>query len=210
MNVYTIKTIRNLIFLRETLLISAFIFMAACSSTSIISSWKDPDMGVDPDTFKKVLVVVLGPTEASRRIAEDRISSRNEILYPSYNYFKHEEVAKNLDSAKQVVRNENFDGVLFLRLQAVEKDVNYVPGSSNYYRTYWPHHAAYWGRYYEPGYYKVDTNYIIETSAFSVEKDMLLWTSISETVNPSDIEKSVDDIMKQVYKRMIKDGFISE
>ncbi|MEM6361132.1 MAG: hypothetical protein AAF731_13640 [Bacteroidota bacterium] len=56
----------------------------------------------------------------------------------------------------------------------------------------------------------MDTNYIIETSAFSVEKDKLLWTAISETVNPSDIEKSVDDIMKQVYKRMIEDGFISE
>ncbi|MEO0553093.1 MAG: hypothetical protein AAF149_07840 [Bacteroidota bacterium] len=201
---------KNLTMVCNTPLFTAFIFLIACSSTRIVSSWKEPNMEVDPGAFNKVLVVVLGPSESSRRIAEDKISSRNEILYPSYNYFQHEDVAKNLDSAKQVVRNENFDGVLFLRLEAVEKDVNYVPGTTNYYRTYWPHHAAYWGRYYEPGYYKVDTNYIIETSAFSVEKDKLLWTAISETVNPSDIEKSVDDIMKQVYKRMIEDGFISE
>ncbi|MEM1405488.1 MAG: hypothetical protein AAGG59_01840 [Bacteroidota bacterium] len=201
---------KNLTMVRNTLTFVAFLCLTACSSTRIVSSWKEPNMEVDPDTFNKVLVVVLGPSESSRRIAEDKISSRNEILYPSYNYFQHKDVAKNLDSAKQVVRNQNFDGVLFLRLEAVEKDVNYVPGNTNYYRTYWPHHATYWGRYYEPGYYKTDTNYIIETSAFSVEKDKLLWTAISETVNPSDIEKSVDDIMKQVYKRMIEDGFISE
>ncbi|MEM7109555.1 MAG: hypothetical protein AAF519_15125 [Bacteroidota bacterium] len=195
---------------RYIVLLLAYISITSCSSTRIVSSWKAPDMEVDPDTFTKVLVVVLGPSESSRRIAEDKISSRNEIFYPSYNYFQHEDVAKNLDSAKQVVRNENFDGVLFLRLEAVEKDVNYVPRTNYSSRTYWPHHTAYWGRYYEPGYYKVDTNYIIETSAFSVAKDKLLWTAISETVNPTDIEKSVDDIMKQVYKRMIEDGFISE
>ena len=44
--------------------------LSGCSSnTSIVNSWRDPDITVAQEQFKKVLVMALVKDEASRRIA---------------------------------------------------------------------------------------------------------------------------------------------
>ena len=71
---------------------------------------------------------------------------------------------------------------------------------------YWGYHSMYYGAYYDPGYYREDVTYVVECILYSFDKNQLLWTGLTSTVNPSNREKSVDDIVQAVFEQMQRDG----
>ena len=193
--------------MNKLLIFTCFALLFGCgSTTSIVNSWKDPDATPEDARFSKILVSVLSTNESSRRIAEEHLASINPIFIPSYSIIK-EELADDPDRLKTTLLEQGFDGILLLRLMDKDKNQTYVPGTNRGQR-YWGRYGYYWDRYYEPGYYQENTNYTIETSLYSLTKDKLLWSGTSTTVNPTSIEKTVNDILKKSYKQMQKDGLI--
>lgn len=116
--------------MKKYLILLAAIILSGCgSNTSIVSSWRDPKITVAQEHFKKVLVVVLVKDEASRRTAENRIAASNEIFKTSYQYLNESTSQLTKEQKLKILQDENFDGVITMRLVSTEKETNYVPGT---------------------------------------------------------------------------------
>ncbi|WP_456312636.1 hypothetical protein [Pseudomonas shirazensis] len=202
------------------LCIAVLLFVGCGSNTSIVSSWRDPKITVAQEEFKKVLVVALVKDEASRRITENRIAASNTIFKTSYQYLN--ETTSNLTKEQKlkILQDENFDGVITMRLVSTEKETNYVPGTytgmyyggfdgmytgmygygfGNWYGMYSP-------TFYDPGYYQETTYYMVETNIFSLKDNKLIWTGTTKSDYVTDIGQTVDAIMQAVVAEMRKDG----
>lgn len=203
------------------ILFIAVLALSGCgSNTTIVSSWRDPNITVAQEHFKKVLVVALVKDEASRRTAENRIAASNPIFKTSYQYLNESTKQLTQEQKLKILQDENFDGVITLRLVSKEKETNYVPGTytgmyyggfdglyagmygygfGNWYGMYSPY-------FYDPGYYQETTSYMVETNIFSLKENKLIWTGTTKSEYVNDLGSTVDAIMEAVIKEMRKDG----
>ncbi|MEJ0056611.1 MAG: hypothetical protein WDN75_13735 [Bacteroidota bacterium] len=191
----------------RSLLIPTLLLISSCSSTSIVSSWKDPNATVNPEQLTKVMVVALIKNEGVRRIAEDKMATFNKAFEVSYNLFTSKQVMDNEEKCRAILKDQGFDGIITLRVTDKTLERTYVPAAAS--GGYWGYHAQYYSGYYDKGYYQEDTKYMIETHVFSLKQDKLLWAGITESFTTSVIDdETVGDVMREVRKQMIKDKFI--
>jgi hypothetical protein len=191
------------------LLIPTLLVLGACSSTSIVSSWKDPNAKINPEQLTKVMVVALIKNEGVRRIAEDKMATFNKAFQVSYNEFSSKEILDNEEKCRAILKDQGFDGIITMKVTDQKRERTYVPSAAN--SGYWGYHAQYYTSYYEKGYYQEDTKYVIETHVFSLKQDKLLWAGITESFTTSVIDdETVGDVMHEVRKQMVKDKFIPE
>lgn len=191
------------------LILSALVIatLASCGpSTKIEKSWMEPGSSVSPAASNKTLVVAMVKDETSRRVIEDQLAKRiGAGAVSSYTIMP----SGSEDALKQKVTEGNFTHILLMRLADIEKETSYVPGTTTgFYGGYGRYYGYGYGMYSTPGYYTTDKNYFVETTVYSVNPDKLLWTGTTKSVNPSKIEKAVNEIADAVTEKMKKDGFI--
>lgn len=205
--------------------------LASCgSNTSIVSSWKDPNASLSKENFKKVLVVALAKDESTRRATENRIASINPtVLNPSYNYLNQQNLDLTQEQKISIVQSEGFDGAITLRFIRADKQTEYVPGTSNYYggmgypgmgygyvggygmgygAGFGGWYGAYAPAYYTPGYYQENVYYYIETNIFDLKNNKLVWSATTKSLDVSDINTTVDEIMEACVQQMKADGYM--
>ena len=61
---------------------------------------------------------------------------------------------------------------------------------------------------YQPGYLQSDTVVTVETNVYSVTDDKLLWSGVSETFNPSDVAKAVNDVADAASRELRRQGLL--
>lgn len=203
------------------ILLIVILALSSCgSNTTIVNSWRDPKITVAQEHFKKVLVVALVKDEASRRVAENRIAASNPIFKTSYQYLNETTKQLTQEQKLKILQDENFDGVVTMRLVSIDKETNYVPGTytgmyyggfdglysgmygygfGNWYGMYSP-------AFYDPGYYQETTSYMVETNIFSLKENKLIWTGTTKSDYVTDLGQTVDAIMLAVVKEIRKDG----
>ena len=193
----------------RNLILSIFVittFVSCGPSTKIEKSWQEPGASVTPGEPNKTLVIALVKDETSRRVIEDQLVKRlGGSATASYT------VAANAtqDELNQKITEGKYTHVLLMRLADVEKETSYVPGTTtSYYGGYGRYYGYGAGMYSSPGYYTTDKNYFVETTVYTVNPDKLVWTGTTKTVNPSKIEKMVNEIADVVSDKMKKDGFL--
>ena len=59
---------------------------------------------------------------------------------------------------------------------------------------------------YIPGSVQKDTVVVVETTIYSVPRNQLLWAAVSETKNPKDLQRFVEDLVKESVKELQKQG----
>jgi hypothetical protein len=197
----------------------ALALLLSCSTnTSIVNSWRDPETTISQNKFEKVLVVALVKDETTRRITENRIASGNKIFKVSYPYLNDKNLNLTKEQKLQILKNENFDGVVTMRLVSTEKETQYVPGTNTslYYGGFggalgygygfgnW--YGLYSSNFYSIGYYKESTSYLVETNIFSLYQNKLIWTGTTKSNYVTDLGETVSEIMRTVVKEMQKDG----
>ena len=188
------------------------LFSACSPSTKIEKTWVDPSINpTAPTQFKKLLMVALLKDESTRRITEDKMVAASKVpAVQSYNYLKPGELAKeDSGQVKAKLQSDGFDGVVLMQLTTIEKDQNYVPGTTTYGGWY-GHYRYSGGMYSSPGYYTTDKTYVVETNVYSIEPAKLLWAGTTSTLNPSKTDKAIDDIIKVVKEEMAKKGLVSK
>lgn len=198
----------------KQLMLTVFIAAAitGCGpSTQIVKSWQEPNATLNRNASNKVLVIALVKDETSRRVIEDELVKRIGSNATSSYTFVTTDLLKEASDEKlsQKLKQDKYYYVLLMRLADVEKETSYVPGTTTgYYGGYGRYYGYGAGMYSTPGYYTTDKNYFIETTVYSVDPDKLLWTGTTKTVNPSKIEKTVNEIADVVSEKMTKDGFL--
>lgn len=206
--------------MKKVLFLLTAVLLASCgSSTSVVNSWKDPQETVAAQNFKKVMVVALMKDEATRRNTENRVAASNpDVLHTSYQFLNETTQKMTQEEKLKVLHDENFDGVITMRLVSKDKETSYVPGTTGAYYGGYPGYGGFYGGafggwygmygsgFYSPGYYDESTYYMIETNIFSLTKNKLLWTGTTKTLAGSELGPMVDDIMNAIKEQMQTDG----
>jgi hypothetical protein len=188
--------------LKVLLPLSLVTLMFACApSTQVTKSWKDPS--VTPETvkpFKKVLVIARINDQTSNRIAEDKLvaSFKQGVAFPSYSILSPTDTVESKVETK--LKEQGFDGLLVMKLTNVNKTLDYQPGTG---------YAGFYGaRFGEPGSLSVDQTFYAETSIYSLSPGKLLWSGTTSTLNPTQLDKSIDDVIAAIKAELVKEGLM--
>ena len=176
---------------------AALLVLSACATTQIVSKWSDPSM--DPAKFGKIIVVFQDKDPGMRRALEDEAAKQIPNATASYRVLDDADI-KNVEAAKAKVKSAGFATAVLMRVVSVEKEVNYVPGTMatgpGPYGHMWGSSWGYgWGTVYDPGYYRTDETLTVGTSVYSLTDDKLVYSSRSETFNPSSLTKALPEIV---------------
>ena len=101
-----------------------------------------------------------------------------------------------------------------MRLVDVEKEVTYTPGRYNSFPSYYQDFGGYyrrsWQYYSTPGQYNTTKTFNVETNVYSIKENKIIWSALTESVNPDGVEQMTAEIADVVYKKMLKEGFVSK
>src|SRR5215204_4891744 len=197
-----------------SLLVLVIVTVASCTpSTKIEKSWMEPGSSVTADPQNKTLIIAMVKDETSRRVIEDELVKR--LKSPSVSSYTvlNAEMLKTAsdEDLNRIVSEGKFSHILLMRLADVEKETSYVQGTTTgYYGGYGRYYGYGAGYYSTPGYYQTDKNYFIETTIYSINPDKMLWTGVTKTVNPSKVNKTVNEIADVLISKMKEDGFLKK
>lgn len=177
----------------------ALLVLVACAATRITSTWRDP--GVGAVQFRKVVGIALTQDTTLRRVAEDEFvrTAGPDVAIAGYTVVPDDEM-RDRALAKARVESAGADGAVVFRLASVETQERWVPPTN--YGNAW----GYWGfaapMVYEPGYLTTDRVVQVETTAYNVADARLVWAARSETLNPSDAQQLIDEVVRAVVGEM--------
>src|ERR1700751_3969463 len=212
---------RRLVF--RSALLSFFLLAAFAAisgkSVKMITSWLNPNY--EGQTFHKILVIGVAQNLEVRADFEDEMAAQiarlgietipgNHILLrPDAN------LKLDLDYLRGQIRDNHIDAVVVSRLLKVDKKVTIVPSSTYiapypYYYSFYGYLGAVYPMVYDPGYTREDTTVSVETNVYATSKPDgdLVWTGVSDSFNPKSPEKVADGLVKEIPKRMEKDGLL--
>jgi hypothetical protein len=186
---------------------------AALAGTKFTSTWNAPDAAGTTFAGKKVAALVITSDENLRISAEEglarELAERGTLSVAAYRLVPKEEL-QDPQKAKGWFERAAVEGVVAMRPVSAEKERTYVPGvwSTPYYSSLWGYYGYGWGAMYDPGYVREDTVVVIETLIYSVPRDKLLWAGVSETTNPKNATKFIEDLIDAALKEMRKQGLV--
>ncbi|MEQ9300664.1 MAG: hypothetical protein RIF33_18985 [Cyclobacteriaceae bacterium] len=186
----------------------ALVLLSSCNTTKIVSAYTDPDIDQNREKFQKVMIAVVTTNEQARRSAEEKLAARDDRFVPSYKLLSNKQITQNLAQSKGLVEQEGFDGVVTMKL--LTTNTSSTPVAGYYNGGYWGYHTNFWTGYYQPGYYREDVSYFVETNVFSLGADKVLWSGITSTTNVSQADRVISQVADAVYRQMVKDEFITK
>jgi hypothetical protein len=176
--------------------------VTACSTT-IVQTWKKP--GLDRIDFRKVAVVAAVSDPATRRVIEDQLVSELGQTRAIASYMLAPGEIER-EALKAALLQAGVDGAVAVRIVDVDRETRWVAGSYAYTYGY-GYGFGYWPMY-QPGYYTTDTHVQVETSIYDVAREELLFSSTSETVNPTSTRNLVDATLRSVRNELKKEGLL--
>jgi hypothetical protein len=192
-------------------------FLVSCTSTEIVSSWKDPATTISANQIDKILFIALVKNETYRRVVEDKLVALSKGKgVASYTFVTGSNLSKtDKETITQRLKADGVDLIVIMRLVDVKDETRYVPGSTMNGYGGMPGYGGYWRGYgyvapiyYTPGYYTTDKNYLVETNVYSVDQDKLVWSGTTSSMNPSKIDTTTAEIADAVIEKMKDEGFL--
>lgn len=195
------------------------LLVASCATTEITGKWSDKEYD---KPITKILVIGLSKDTIRRRIFEDTLVEQLEkkgLTALSSAAILPQDQELDEATLEPVLAEQSIDAVLITRLVKVEKDTKYVPGqyvaSPGVYR---PPHDYYHGFYdyyyraqpmaYSPGYLVDETIVSLETNMYVTPDEKLIWSLTSESFNPNNANKAINELAAIIIKELTKDGLI--
>lgn len=191
----------------NSILLGLALVLASCSSTRVVTQWRDP--ATTQLHFTKVLALCISKEESLRRAAEGELCKQITSVEckPAYLAIPDSMLDKEKrDEAKALVARAGFDGAVVVRVVDVREKVTYVPPS--YGPTFWGYYGYAWPMAYDPGYYRTDQILRLETSIYSITQDQLLWVGTTETMNPRSMPETIEEVAEAVRGELQRDHLI--
>ena len=180
--------------------------LAACASTSLRDSWTDPAFTGGP--FRKVMVVGISANSTNRRVFEDSFSARLAAVgveaVRSYELMPQTGIISKEDF-DAAARRSGADGLLVVHVNRVETRTQVtnvtVPvtgrGFYGFYRG--------WATVPDITQYDLAT---VETNLFDVSSDRLVWSGITETMNPTSVTAEVPGFADVIIRALTARGLL--
>jgi hypothetical protein len=180
--------------------------VVGCATSRIENAWVEPTATPQSFALKQILAVALVRDGVLRRATEDAIDSALSsgprgtsgqlVVHPSYTLLDDRELS-DVAAARRKVEAAGYDGAVLMTYVSTQQKVTVDPPS---YR------GGFWGGYgyrggammYDPGAVRTDTILKLQISIYSLAEDKLLWSGVSRTMNPSEIDKLVVGVANAV------------
>jgi hypothetical protein len=197
----------------------ALMFVTACTTTKITSSWKAAN--VQPKHYSKILV--LGLIKDSDRSLQEKMEAHlvDDLKSKGYNAVGSlqefgPKAFSNVTEAEALARlkQSNIDAVVTIVLLDKQKERNYVPGRMYYspyvmyYNRFWPYYGTLNYRIYEPGYYVTDTRYFWESNVYEVSTQSLLYSVQTKSFDPANSESLGHEYGRLIIKAIIDNAVL--
>jgi hypothetical protein len=190
----------------------ALLLPLGCASTKLADVWKAPDPGTPP---RKVLVVAVVPSQTNRRMMEGELAERLQqrgLKAVSISSLTPEGPPPDRAQVEALVQRDGFDAVIVSRYAGAEDSVEYVPGGpvgNPAMMGFYGYYGALYPTVYTPGAVIQNETVHVETMLYRAQgKGELVWSTTSQTFNPTSPYKAIEDISGAVVSRMAKDKVI--
>ena len=189
---------------------TAAVTLAACATTSLQSTWKDPAAAPLNLKGKKVVALVVTDEEALRYAVEEEaareITAHGALGVPAYRLLPQAQI-RDKERARAIFEREGIAAVVVVRQVATEKALSGSFGSNPGYSSFWG--PGFWGGGWGgDGYLRTDTILIVETLVYSLEQNKLVWASQSKTINPTQVGSFMRELSKTLGTEMEKQGLL--
>lgn len=197
--------------MKKVLALFGLLFVFSCSSTQLVSNWKNPDYVVF-DAYK-VLIVGMTQDEKARTDFETRlrreftnrgIESMRSIDLFDVEFTNSEKSEEELDEVEQTLLDKDFDAILFTKVVGSENVQNFrqrIAEWDDLHGRFKDDYMSHQRIYYDADYYDQFTIYHAETSLYCICVDKereLIWRGAVDITDPVDIDKTVNDYIKLI------------
>ena len=195
---------------KAVLAATAAVTLAACATTSLQSTWKNPATAPLNLKGKKVVALVVTDEEALRYATEEEaareITAHGAVGVPAYRLLPQAQV-RDKERARAIFEREGIEAVVVVRQVAIEKALSGSFWGSPGYSSFWG--PGFWGGGFGgDGYLRTDTILIVETLVYSLQQNQLVWASQSQTMNPTQVGSFVRELSKTLGTEMEKQGLL--
>ena len=181
--------------------------VAACgSATTVEQTWTSPTARGQPP-LQRVVTVFFSDNETIRRAAEDHLArelySKGVEATPSYAILRQDEMA-NREAMKTKLLGMGYDGIVTMRVVDRYQELEYMPST---FDGYWGYAYPYFYSpgSYSPGYAYTETVVRVETSAYSLRTNQLVWSAVTKT-RGEEADKVIDDTSRVIATQLTKRG----
>ena len=180
---------------------------SGCSTpTTMTSEWRDASYTAGP--LKNLLIFGGGMSEANRRTLEDgfvtSLAARGVHATASYLLFPG--ALPSNDEAHAAAKRQGIDGVLVASERGIKERTTIVPGS--YGAGFWGGYYAGWAGGWTPGYATTDQFVKFETSVWDANEGKLIWSTTTQTENPTSSADFVNSLTKELLPAMTQSGIL--
>lgn len=195
----------------KKIIILLAIILSSCSSTHLVSNWKNPDI-VLFDAYK-VLIVGMAQNDTAREKFETRMKkefSKREIeAVRSIDLFDveftvSEQSEEKLSEVEQQLLDKDFDAILFTKVVGSENRKTLKTRMlelDEFYDNFHDDYLGHQGIYYDLDYYEEYKVYHSETSVYCIcvgKERQLIWRGAIDITDPVNISKTIDDYIRLI------------
>ena len=187
-----------------------------CTSSRIVYSWVTPE--VSQQHFSRIMVVGLSKEsdhELQQKMEQHLVADLKAKGYDAVSALAEwgPKAFEKMDEAQVLnqLQHSGADAVMTIVLLDKSQERYYIPGRiiyspyGIYHNRFYGYYMTVYDRIYSPGYYGESTRYFWESNFYDVATKKLLYSSQTESFDPSSVES-----MGHQYGQLIVDDMISK
>ena len=188
--------------------------LAVCGRVKFKKTWKNPEAQPTSWQGQRIAAFVITFERAVRQGAEitlaRELTERGAVGIAGHTLVPLEVFRKDPEGARRTLESEGITGAAVMRVVSSDQEVSYSPGSAHYVGGFYPTFWGYWGygvaTLYTPGHTTANQVVFIVTRLYSVTDNQMLWAGTSNTTNPKNVEKLINQLCDVVGKQVRKAG----
>lgn len=216
------KQLNNIILkLRKKAVFILFFLIISCSSTKLISSWKNPEYYFFYP--KKILVIGVTSNFEARKTFEFQLTKelqarkinalQSAVVFES-SFKDSKQTEKDIEAEVDKLLTKGYDVILISLVKEIDENESFASESSKtdyHLRRFILYYLAYQESYFNQDYYKKYKVFNIETSIYHLNPESnksLVWQGYFDLVDPNSNSKAIDSYIKKLLKTLEKENII--
>lgn len=208
-------------FIKLIMSVFAVLVLASCSSTQVVSSYKDPS--APQKNYSKILVLGIFQQKDRAFRVESENSLAGRLKSAGYNAVTamDEYGPKAFDKVPEdqvadKLKSSGYDAVITIALLDKKKDQYYQPGRVSYqpvgvyYNRFGRYYSTIYDRVVDPGYYTTSTDYFLETNLYDISSGNLVYSVQTQSSDPSSAGELANDNSKKIVKDLKDKGVLTK
>lgn len=190
------------------LLGATLLSVGACATTTFTSTWKAPDEQSINPAGRTIAAVFVSGDERNRHAAEDALAkdltARGAHGVPGYTLLPNE-ISEDAEDTFARLKEAGANEVVVMRVVGLDRRPSFTQIGVDAAGDEEPSNSTGVMKQRNPDTLLVS----VETLVYSLNRDELLWSSTSRTINPRHIDDLVNEVAYATAKEMVKQGLLA-